>query len=160
VAGVAAPALGVVAAALLLAACGGDAVHVDGYHVAAGDRDACRAFLQGLPAKVADQPRRDVSGSPYAVAWGDPALVLRCGVRLPQDFASSPCITRNGIGWSVPLDQADDLDLDAVMTLAFRTPVVQVSVPAHYRPNGPSEVMADLDADVRAHTTSTGRECS
>ena len=63
-------------------------------------------------------------------------------------------------GWSVPADQADDITLDAVMTLAFRSPVLQVKVPAHYRPNGPAEVMADLDAVVRAHTTSTGRHCS
>jgi len=85
--------------------------------------------------------------------------VLRCGVPLPKDFPSAPCITRNGIGWSVPLDQAEDSGKDAVMTLAFRTPVVQVSLPARYRPNGPSEVMADLDADVRAHTTGHGH-CS
>jgi hypothetical protein len=151
---------GLVAVSFLLASCGGDAVHVDGYHVAADDRGACATFLDALPAKVADQSRRDVSGSPYAAAWGDPAIVLRCGVRLPDSFASSPCITRNGIGWSVPPDQADDLSLDAVMTLAFRSPVVQVTLPAHYRPNGPSEVMADLDADVRKHTASTGRHCS
>jgi hypothetical protein len=144
----------------LLAGCGGDDVHVDRFRVTAAGHSACPAFLAALPDQVAGQDRRTVTGSTYAAAWGDPAIVLRCGGGLPKDFAGDPCITRNGIGWSVPQRQADDIDVDAVMTLAFRTPVIQVRVPAHYRPNGPSEVMADLDAVVRAHTTSTGKHCS
>jgi len=151
---------GVVAfVALLLgsSACGSDTVHVDRFSVTAGGHSSCRQFLAALPDKVAGQSRRKVTGSTYAAAWGDPAIVLRCGVPLPKDFAISPCITRNGIGWSVPADQADDSSLDARMTLAFRNPAVQVHLPAHYRPNGPSEVMADLDADVRRHTTAHGR---
>jgi hypothetical protein len=146
-----------VAAAALLAGCGGDTVHVDRFPVTASGHSGCQELLTALPGKVAGQGRRTVTGSTYAAAWGDPAIVLRCGVPLPSGFASAPCITRNGIGWSVPPDQADDVTIDAVMTLAFRTPVVQVRVPAHYRPNGPSEVMADLDAVVRAHTTAHGR---
>jgi hypothetical protein len=147
----------VLLACALLSGCAAKRVHVDTYHLAASDRAACRAFLDALPQRLGDQPRRKVTGSPYAAAWGDPAFVLRCGVPLPATFAGDPCITRNGLGWSVPADQADDLTLDVVMTLAFRTPVVQVLVPKHYRPNGPSEVMADLDSVVRARTTAHGR---
>jgi hypothetical protein len=146
--------------AVTLTACGGDEVHVDPFRVGPGDTAECRALLEALPKSVADQSRRTVSGSAYAAAWGDPAIVLRCGVPLPDDFAGAPCITRNGIGWSVPADQADGGGTLIVMTLAFRTPVVQVRVPAHYRPNGPAEVMADLDGVVRTRTTSTGRRCS
>jgi len=144
----------------VLSGCGGDAVHVDRFSVSAAGHSTCQRLLAALPDKVAGQSRRTVTGSTFAAAWGNPAIVLRCGVALPRDFAGSPCITRNGIGWSVPADQADDLTLDARMTLAFRTPVVQVRVPAHYRPNGPSEVMADLHAVVRARTESTGQHCS
>jgi hypothetical protein len=154
---------GVVVSALsltLVAGCGGDEVRVARFTVSEAGQTHCRALLNDLPEKVAGQARRTVTGSAYAAAWGDPAIILRCGVALPADFATSPCITRNGIGWSVPLAQADDITLDARMTLAFRTPVVQVRMPAHYRPNGPSEVMADLDALVRARTTSTGEHCS
>lgn len=143
-----------------LAACGADGVHVDRFTPAGDQTAACRTLLEALPKSVADQPRRTVTGSSYAAAWGDPAIVLRCGVPLPADFAGAPCITRNGIGWSVPADQADGLGKEVVMTLAFRRPVVQVRVPAHYRPNGPAEVMADLDRVVRTRTTSTGRHCS
>jgi hypothetical protein len=148
------------AAGLLgLAACGDGAVHVDRFQVTGPGHTTCQEFLAALPDELAGEHRRRVTGSTFAAAWGDPAIVLRCGVPLPEDFASSPCITRDGIGWSVPADQADRIDLDAVMTLAFRSPEVQVRVPRHYRPNGPSEVMADLDGVIRAHTTATG-ECT
>jgi hypothetical protein len=150
----------VLSVGLVLAGCGGDSVHVDRFPVSAAGHETCQTLLSALPDKVAEQRRRTVTGSTFAAAWGDPAIVLRCGGPLPKSFKGDPCITRNGIGWSVPSDQADDLHLDAVMTLAFRSPVLQVRVPSHYRPNGPAEVMADLDAVVRAHTTSTGRHCS
>jgi hypothetical protein len=146
-------------AVLGLSGCAGSNVHVDGFAVSGADRAACRQLLTTLPAKVDDQSRRTVTGSTYAAAWGDPAIVLRCGVPLPKGAAGDPCITRNGIGWTVPPGQADQLGRDLVMTLAFRSPVVQVSVPATYRPNGPSAVMADLDSAVRTHTTAHGK-CS
>jgi hypothetical protein len=148
-----------VMSALGLVACGGDDVRVDGFDVENGDRAACREFLAAAPDELADESRRTVNGSSYAVAWGDPAIVLRCGVALPKDFPGDPCFTRNGIGWSIPVEQADDVDKDIVMTLAFRTPVVQLRVPAAYRPDAPGNVMADLDAAVRAHTTAHGK-CS
>jgi hypothetical protein len=148
-----------VVALLGLAGCGGNSVHVDGFAVSSADRAACRRLLTALPAKLADQPRRTTTGSTYAASWGDPAIVLRCGAAPPKSAAGDPCITRNGIGWTVPPAQADDLGRDLTMTLAFRVPVVQVLVPATYRPNGPSAVMADLDAAVRAHTTGHGH-CS
>jgi len=151
---------GVVALVVLaggLVACGGDSVDVDRHDVARSDRAACRQFLAAAPKQLADQPRRTVTGNEYAAAWGDPAIVLRCGVALPKDYAGAPCITRNGIGWSIPLEQADELGVDVVMTLAFRTPVVQLRVPAAYRPESPADVMADLDAAVRAHTTAHGK---
>lgn len=143
-----------------LVACGGDDVPVDPFAVSAAGRSTCPRLLAALPDEVAGQHRRTVSGTTYAAAWGDPAIVLRCGVPLPADFAGSPCITRNGIGWSVPADQADGRGDEVVMTLAFRSPVIQVRMPSRYRPNGPSEVMADLDHLVRTRTTSTGRHCA
>lgn len=151
-------AAGLVAVAVL-AGCGGDQVQVDDFPVAAADRGACREVLAAVPDRLADQPRRDVTGSAYAAAWGDPAIVLRCGVGLPKTYATDPCITRNGIGWSIPLRQTDDPGTDVVMTLAHRSLVVRVEVPREYRPNGPMAVMADLDDVVRDHTAARG-ECS
>jgi hypothetical protein len=159
VAGVAARACALAFVGVLLSACGGDGVDVDEFHVAAADRAACQEFLDAAPEQLADQPRRDVNGSGYAAAWGDPAIVLRCGVPLPDDYATAPCVTRNGIGWSIPEDQTEGLGTDVEMTLAFRSLVVQVHLPERYRPNGPMNVMADLDSAVRKHTTGTGH-CS
>jgi hypothetical protein len=132
-------------------------VHVDRFSVSPSGHSTCQELLGALPGKLADRARRTVTGTTYAAAWGDPAIVLRCGVALPKGYAGAPCFTRNGIGWSIPAEQADDLDRDLVMTLAFRSPVVQLHVPARYRPDAPAEVMADLDEAVRAHTTAHGK---
>jgi len=148
-----------VISAALLAACQDERVEVDGFHVTSADRAPCRELVEALPEKLADAPRRKTSGSEYAAAWGDPAIVLRCGVPLPGSYATDPCITRDGIGWSIPLQQTEDQDTDIVMTLAHRDLIVQVRVPRHYRPNGAMEVMADLGGVVEEHTTARGR-CS
>jgi hypothetical protein len=45
---------------------------------------ACRELVSALPVRLGDRPARPVdSPSPYVVAWGDPPVVLRCGVRRP-----------------------------------------------------------------------------
>lgn len=153
------------AAALILAAgtvagCGGDTVGVVSFPVDPGARSQCRALLADLPHRVAGQDRRTVDGSSYAAAWGDPPIVLRCGPQLlPGKPQSDPCLTRNGIGWTVPPGQLDDMGSRVDMSLSHRGLHLSVRVPAEYRPNGPSEVMADLDAVIRAHTHAHGH-CS
>ncbi|MGN6252225.1 MAG: DUF3515 family protein [Marmoricola sp.] len=143
-----------------LAACGSSSVEVVSFPVTDTGRQDCGAFLRHLPATVAGRQRRPVEGSSYAAAWGDPAIVLRCGLQvLPGKPKTDPCLTRNGIGWTVPPDEIDDDNARIDMTLSHRSLRVSVQVPGSYRPNGPSEVMADLDADVRAHTEARGH-CS
>jgi hypothetical protein len=148
-----------VALASTIAGCGGDGtVSIPSFGVTPAGKAQCPGLLDDLPDKVADQDRRTTSGSAYAAAWGDPAIVLRCGLARPKDSTdSSPCLTRNGLGWTVPPAQLDDLGADVDLTLAHRSVWVRVHVPAKYRPNGPGEAMADLDAAVRAHTRSTGK---
>jgi hypothetical protein len=65
-------------------------------------------------------------------------------------------MTRDGIDWTVPPDQLDELQADVDLTLAHRSVYVRLHVPATYRPNGPGEAMADLDKAVRTHTRTTG----
>jgi hypothetical protein len=149
VAGVAA----LLAGAVLLAGCGGDGVRVDGYHLAAADRAACAALLDALPARVADQPHRKVTGSPYAAAWGDPAIVLRCGVGKPAGYDRfARCQRADGVDWFVPESTIADQSKDAVMTTIGRSPAVEVGLPAHYRPEGAAGAMVDLAAAIKAHT--------
>ena len=67
--------------ALTTAACG--AVDVPATKVSAAEREACEELVAALPDSVSDQPRRDTEGNPLGAAWGDPAIVLRCGVGVP-----------------------------------------------------------------------------
>ncbi len=84
----------------------------------------------------------------YAAAWGDPAIVLRCGVPTPDgsdEFAV--CQETNGVGWFVPEDQIEDQGADVVMTTIGFEPNVEVLVPADYRP--PAAAMVDVAAAIK-----------
>ncbi len=144
-------------AALFLAGCGSGGVEVDAVKVPAGQRAACQAIVDALPAQVGNQESRETSGNRYAAAWGDPAIVLRCGVGLPKGYdRASPCQRANDIDWYVPEAAIDDTGKDVVMTTIGRTPALEVTVPARYRPNSPANVMIDLEGVVTAHTEKTG----
>ncbi len=149
---------GAAACALLaLAGCGSGTVEVDPVKVPADQRAACRAIVDGLPGQVGNQPSQETSGNEYAAAWGDPPIVLRCGVGLPQGYdRASPCQRANDIDWYVPESAIDDTAKDVVMTTIGRTPALEVTVPARYRPNSPANVMIDLEGVVAAHTERTG----
>jgi hypothetical protein len=44
-------------------------------------QQACQELISALPTTLGDRPARPVdSPSPYVVAWGEPAVTLRCGV--------------------------------------------------------------------------------
>jgi hypothetical protein len=146
----------VLVALSVLAGCGGDGVAVDRFKVSVDGQTQCRALLNSLPSRVADEGRRTVTKSAYAAAWGDPAIVLRCGVGRPKGFTKfSQCQRANGIDWFVPDSVIDDLSADAVMTTVGRTPAIEVRLPAHYRPAGSAAVMVDLAPVLKAHTRET-----
>jgi hypothetical protein len=67
---------------------------------AAGQR-ACRRLVAALPAQLGDRPARQVrASSPYVAAWGEPAVVLRCGVARPPSFLSTVEVQDiNGVTW-------------------------------------------------------------
>ena len=96
----------------------------------------CAALLDGLPATVLGEAARDVSpADAVAAAWGDPAIVLRCGVPRPAALvATSACFEVNGVGWLVTQDGREvSGDQPATGTLTFttigRSTYVEVSVP-------------------------------
>lgn len=142
---------------LLLTGCGSGSVVVPRFTTTPAGHRACPALIKALPGHVADQPRRGTTGSVHVAAWGDPAIVLRCGVRRPKEFtATASCLTTNGVDWFIPSPQIDDSGKGVVLTLVKRSPRIEVTLPAHYRPYGPSEVMVDLTRVVRRHTRVTG----
>jgi hypothetical protein len=113
----------------------------------------CEQFLADVPSELAGERKRAlVRNGALGAAWGDPAIVLTCGGELPDDFDRfSECVEANGVGWFVPADAEKDQSATAVLTAAGYRPVVQVSVPGDYRPEGVASVLAQLAAPVEEH---------
>ena len=138
----------------LLAGCtdgiGADAdagdVRIDSPTPRAPDRDACKRIVDRLPRTLADQPRRSITpADALGAAWGDPAIVLTCGVGVPEEFDEfSTCVEANGVDWFVPAAQVKDDSLDVTFSTAGYHPVVELRVPASYRPEGGAAALAEL----------------
>jgi hypothetical protein len=99
----------------------------------------CPGLMSALPLELAGETSRRVqSDSPFAYAWGDPPIVLVCGVDRPEGFApDSPLYQINGVQWFV-----DDSDPDTVVwTAVDRAVYVEVTVPATVD-SGPSTVLS------------------
>ena len=140
---------GVVALVAVLSGCG--AVQIDQEDVSEADRRACTALVDDVPHRVSEQPRRETEGSSLGAAWGDPAIVLTCGVGAPEDYdPTSPCTRVNGVDWFAPDDAVSDQGEDVVLTTIGRKPSVEVVVPAEYRP--PNAAMVDLADVIKEHT--------
>jgi hypothetical protein len=89
---------------------------------------ACPALMSALPLELAGERSRPVrSNSPFAYAWGDPAVVLVCGVDRPAGFvATAGLIQIDAVRWFV-----DDSDPDTVVwTAVDRAVYVRVSIPS------------------------------
>ena len=89
---------------------------------------SCPALMGRLPLELAGEQSRPVdSDSPYAYAWGEPPIVLVCGVERPAALEpTSPLIQINGVNWLV-----DTSDPDRIVWTAVDRPVyVQVTVSA------------------------------
>jgi hypothetical protein len=111
----------------------------------------CQALVAALPDTVSGQTRRDVqAGDGTTAAWGNPAIVLRCGVDKPKGFhRASPCTTVNGVDWWVPLTWPTKGSL--VITTVGRSVYVEVGVPVQYLP--PAATMANLSEAISSTTT-------
>jgi len=143
---------------VLVAGCSGT-VDVDAPDVSGQQGRACAALVDALPDEVADQPRRDVdAGDGYGAAWGDPAIVLRCGVPRPAGFdRAAACQTANGVDWYVPESQQTGRAEDITMTSVGRAAYVEVQVPKTYWP--PATAMVDLGAALK-RTVRSVRPCA
>jgi Protein of unknown function (DUF3515) len=103
----------------------------------------CPALMGALPLDLSGAASRPVqSDSPFAYAWGDPPVVLVCGVDRPAGFvATAGLIQINGVQWFV-----DTTDPDTVVwTTVDRAVYVQVSVPGTVD-SGPVTVLSTLMA--------------
>ncbi len=141
------------ATAALVAGCSAGAVAVGSPDLEPADAQACQRLVDALPDTVSDQPARDVDGR-YGAAWGDPAIVLRCGVGRPASFDElSSCQITNDVAWYIPEEQIVGGPVDIVMTTIGRSVNVEVRLPAEYFP--PANAMVDLADAVTESTTET-----
>jgi hypothetical protein len=138
---------------LVLAGCADEPVSISPTDVGPSARVTCQQFLADLPAELAGEQKRALArNGALGAAWGDPAIVLSCGVELPDDFDRfAQCVEANGVGWFVPSDAESDQSSTAALTAAGYRPVVQVTVPGDYRPEGVASAMAQLAGPVRQH---------
>ena len=152
---VARPGVVAVAALLLVAGCSPDAVDIEAPELDDLEMRACGKLMDALPEQLVDQPLLDPVLR-HGAAWGDPPIVLRCGVDEPEGFTRvSVCQIVNGVAWFIPEDQVTGQAEDLVMTTIGRSPAVEVAIPDDYFP--PAAAMAQLSDAVKQETTRVER---
>ncbi|TDD65962.1 DUF3515 domain-containing protein [Jiangella aurantiaca] len=131
--------LGAILLATGLAGCGYGAVDVEPHEPEPGSADVCTALQDALPDTVDDAVRRDVDpSSEYVAAWGQPPIVLRCGVPMPASYRpDAQLFDVDGVGWL-----ADEGEGGIFFTAVDREILVEVAVPDDYAPE--ANVLADL----------------
>lgn len=141
-------AAGALLAAAPLAACGGHPSVPAPSPTGAAAR-ACASFISALPSRLADEDLR--SRSKTQAFYGDPAIVVSCGVGTPPGFhAGAECQLANGVGWYLSPDKAySDQSLDVTVTAAGFRPRVSAFIPAQYRPNAVEGVIGELARPVK-----------
>ena len=102
------------------------AVQVDAAPDAA--QPVCAEVFQTLPEEVAGAERRETT-SQGSAAWGDPPVVVRCGVEVPGP-TSDPCqVVEAPDGTAVDWVVSEPEDGRVVWTTYGRTPAVELSMP-------------------------------
>lgn len=127
----------VLAAGLLLGGCS-SAVEVGIPDEA--DHEACAAASEHWPEEVTDETPTETDPSDPAVgAWGDPAIIARCGMPALGP-TEEQCVVVDGIDWV-----AEELDDGTRLTTFGRDPAIEVIVPEEHGP-GPLVLPAFGDA--------------
>jgi hypothetical protein len=95
--------------------------------LSAAAQRSCQELIAALPTELGDLPARPVdSPSPYVVAWGEPAITLRCGVARPVSFIATADVQQiNGVAWF-----AERRGQTTAWTVVDRPVYVEVMVPA------------------------------
>jgi Protein of unknown function (DUF3515) len=107
--------------------------------------EACRRLGAALPGRLDGLDRRRTKpASPLTAAWGDPPVVLRCGVPRPAALrATSQLVVVNDVDWF-----PEERDEGYVFTTSGRVANIEVTVPAEHRPE--ADVLVDLAGPVRS----------
>ncbi|MEW1864726.1 DUF3515 domain-containing protein [Streptomyces sp. NBC_00669] len=112
----------------------------------------CKALHAQLPKKVNGLPGHDLKPvSPLTAGWGDPTIVLRCGVPRPaaDDSENTDGVEVDGVGWSIEPQSDGSFRLTTTLRKAY----VEVVLPKKYATDlGP---LTDLASAVK-HTIPAG----
>ncbi|MUL42200.1 DUF3515 domain-containing protein [Streptomonospora sp. PA3] len=131
-------------AAGLLAGCSAQAVQMPAPSPPPAADDLCRALVDRVPQTLFGQERIEVRPeTPYAAAWGDPPIALRCGVGRPPELRpDSELMVVNEIAWLPEPAERPDL-----FTAVGREAYVEMTVPHSYGAPGEGLVpISDLIA--------------
>ncbi|HEX2704465.1 MAG TPA: DUF3515 family protein [Candidatus Lustribacter sp.] len=113
---------------------------------------ACRAAAARWPTKVGRAERVTTTPeSPGTAAWGDPALIARCGLA-PLTPTTEDCLGVDGVDWVVRR-----LRDGASFTTYGTDPALEVLIPAAYVPE--PTLLPAFGAAARA-LPQNGRHCS
>ncbi len=111
----------------------------------AADRATCEAVIAALPDQVLESTTRPTRPGVLSRAWGDPAIVLRCGVDAPPGLTpTSECVEVDEVGWF-----REPAEGGTLFTTIGRAVFVEVGVPSAYTPE--VDVLVDLAGAVRSH---------
>ncbi len=133
-------------AGMLLAACTGPGPVMVAPPVSQGTDTSCSRLRSRLPDTVNGHARRTTKPrSDRVAAWGDPAIVLRCGVPRPSSLGRGDVapFVANGVAWLQHIG-GDTVDFTAVDRPVF----VEVAIPKKYE--GQSGILTDLSDVVSA----------
>jgi len=136
-------------AAVVLSACSSDAVQVA--VPSAATEPACSSATLLWPSTVSGMTRRATDPESAGVrAWGDPAIIARCGVAAlgPTD---TECVEVDGVGW-IPQPLTDGTKFTSFGT----DPAVEVLVPKAY---APEPLMLPVFAPVAKALPANGLQC-
>ena len=104
-----------------------------------GSSEYCTELSQSLPVEISGELLRTTTASDRGVAaWGDPAIVLRCGVEEPMSLQpTSQLLSVNGVDW-LPEELTQGQRFTTINTLEF----VEVDIPSNYESS--SGILVDL----------------
>lgn len=134
---------------MLLSACGGP---VEVAIPAEAESPACQGASEHWPDEVGGlAPAETDPTDPTVAAWGDPAVIARCGMPALGP-TENQCVVVNGIDWV-----AEDLGDGTRLTTFGRTPAIEVLVPEDH---GPGPLLLPAFSEAAKQLPTNDYSCS
>lgn len=107
----------------------------------------CQALQAGLPVRLDKHPRRTVSpASEYASAWGEPAIILLCGIRPSEHDPQAQIIGVNGVEWVTRETKSHTIWTSISLRIT-----VEVSIPAPLAEQAAQHIINPLAGPLHEH---------